>query len=98
MNSEHPLKAWRLRQRMADTRWGRDAVLTITEAARRGGWPGAMWHSWEKFPWEKGHAMPSPANMVKLCDMTGLMPNDFYFKARVPYRTARGLDRQLQAG
>lgn len=82
---------------MVHPRWGHEVVLSIVEAARRGGWPAAMWHSWEKFPGEKGYALPSSENMVRLCDMTGLTPNDFYFKNGVPYRIARNLEAKSRA-
>ncbi|KEZ00644.1 hypothetical protein AI27_05630 [Sphingomonas sp. BHC-A] len=89
--SIHPLKAWRLSQNYTDGR-GSFRVLTISEAARRVSVAVSLWQDWEE-----GRKIPTQANMVAVCDLTGLMPNDFYFKNGVPYRIARNLEAERRA-
>lgn len=92
--SLHPLKAWRLSQTYPDPRWNRIRRLSISEAARRAGVKPAVWQDWEE-----GKKIPTRENMVRVCDITGLMPNDFYFKNGMPYRLARNQEaEQRRAG
>ncbi len=85
----HPLKSWRLSQTYEEPRHKRRRAMSISEAARRVGVKPPVWQDWEE-----GRKIPTQGNMVAICDLTGLMPNDFYFKNGVPYRIARNLEAE----
>lgn len=74
---KHPLKVWRERQTYQHPRTHKVMMLSLNEAGRRVGVTGEAWLAWEKWPHEKGHRMPSGANLAKLSRMTGLSPCDF---------------------
>lgn len=88
----HPLKAWRLRQ-FRTGQSGRRCPLTLAAAA---GLVGCTAHAWQS--WEEGWKIPAREKLVELCELTGLMPNDFYFKDGMPYRLYRNQRADRRAG
>lgn len=69
-----------MRQTVAAGWAAQSRTMTIAEAAARGSWAPQLWHDWEN-----GRRIPTRANMIAVCEITGLEPNDFYPVGGVPF-------------
>lgn len=75
----HPLKAWRMTQRVAEGRSG-TRTMKRSDACRAFGVPFNTWDGWERYEDEGGHRKPDPANMRRLFLFTrgAIRPDHFY--------------------
>jgi DNA-binding XRE family transcriptional regulator len=70
----HPLRRWRLDQ---------EPELSVAEAAEKAGVTRQTWYEWEKW------SVPNSTLLPKVCELTGLEPNDFYKVERPAQRPAQ---------
>jgi transcriptional regulator with XRE-family HTH domain len=57
--------------------WRRARKLTVTQAADLVPCTRQTWHSWERGI-DKGGSIPPSNMMTRVCELTGVEPNDFY--------------------
>ncbi|WP_414902479.1 hypothetical protein ACMT1E_04415 [Sphingomonas flavalba] len=62
----HPLKLWRLTQRLEDTQTGASRAWRVADAAAAFGVSFQTWRGWEMYPDEPGHRRPDMVNMERL--------------------------------
>jgi hypothetical protein len=76
----HPLKAWRMTQRVWIAARKEYRTMTITDAATKFGVPYQTWMAWEKFEDEARFRRPDGANLKKLFLFTkgAIRPDHFH--------------------
>lgn len=77
---DHPLKAWRRRQRFYDGVAKCRRSMRLIDVTTAYGIAHTTWNGWERFPDELGWRRPDDDNMRKLFEITKgeITPNDFY--------------------
>ena len=80
---EHPLRAWRLGQRVADQGANEKRRMTLRDAATAAGVPVATWAQWERWP-EEGGRIPRDSGMAIVFRLTNgkITAQHFYRMAK----------------
>lgn len=75
---DHPLRRWRLRQRVS--RDGKCFPMRLQDVEEVYAVPSSTWHCWERWPDEAGFRRPDDANMQRIFEITAgeITPDAFY--------------------